>query len=188
MKKKAIALIPLVARKKRRKQAKKGAKAGGPALFAAAAGFVVVVLRRRKRSTPEPQYTQAEAQDAAPARSEAARQDSETQVLDAITDSGTSAAGGDTLGSAPVAPTTDLQDDDVVIPDTGAEDPLVREQTNAAAAEAGAIGGSAAAPTGDLEGIPDDPAMRPVEESSGESFEGFEERDEDLGSRRETGG
>jgi hypothetical protein len=36
--------------------------------------------------------------------------------------------------------------------------------------------------------MPEDPAARAPEEASGESFEGFEEANEELGSRRETGG
>jgi hypothetical protein len=53
------------------------------------------------------------------------------------------------------------------------EDPLLREQESAAAAEAGAIGG----PAPDYEG---DEAARPVEESGGGVAEGFEESERAL--------
>ena len=52
-------------------------------------------------------------------------------------------------------------------------DPLVEEQEEAAAAEAGAIGGEVASYT-------DDPAMQPVEESGGGEAEGFEQAERAL--------
>lgn len=56
-----------------------------------------------------------------------------------------------------------------VIPDTSADDPLVREQENAARADAAAIGGEADTVTADVE-----PEMRPVVEGSGDAPETFE--------------
>ena len=52
-------------------------------------------------------------------------------------------------------------------------DPLVDEQTEAAAAQAGSIGGDAP--------FPEDPAMQPVEEASGDSEESFEAGTEEVG-------
>jgi hypothetical protein len=59
------------------------------------------------------------------------------------------------------------------IPDTSAEDPLVRQQEAAAAAEAGSIGGPADTVTADVE-----PEMRPVVEGSGDAEETFEETED----------
>ena len=53
------------------------------------------------------------------------------------------------------------------------DDPLVEEQEEAAASEAGAIGGEVPSTT-------DDPAMQPVEESGGGVAEGFEQAERDL--------
>jgi hypothetical protein len=66
----------------------------------------------------------------------------------------------------------------VVTPDTSF-DPIVEEQTEAAAAEAGAIGGGTG-PGADA-GFPEDPAMQPVEEGSGDSEESFEAGAEEVG-------
>lgn len=57
-----------------------------------------------------------------------------------------------------------------VVPDTSDDDPLVRQQENAAAAEAGSVGGPADTVTADA-----DPEMRPVVEGSGDAEETFEE-------------
>ncbi len=61
-----------------------------------------------------------------------------------------------------------------VMPDTSS-DPLVDEQVEAAAAEAGAIGGNGSGT------FPEDPAMQPVEEGSGDSEESFETGAEEAG-------
>jgi hypothetical protein len=55
-----------------------------------------------------------------------------------------------------------------------AEDPLVRNEERAAAAEAGDIGGPAPEPEGDE-------ASRPVEEAGGGEAEGFEQAERALG-------
>jgi hypothetical protein len=60
-------------------------------------------------------------------------------------------------------------------------DPLVREQEEAAAAEAGSIGGRGGAPEGT------DPAMVPVEESGEGVAEGFEQAERELGERASHG-
>ena len=60
-----------------------------------------------------------------------------------------------------------------VMPDTSADDPVVQEQENAAAAEAGAIGGDPDTVTADVE-----PEMRPVVEGSGDAEETFEQTEE----------
>jgi hypothetical protein len=60
-----------------------------------------------------------------------------------------------------------------VIPDTSADDPFVREQENAARADAAAIGGEADTVTAEAE-----PEMRPVVEGSGDAPETFETTEE----------
>jgi hypothetical protein len=75
-----------------------------------------------------------------------------------------------------------------VVPDTSS-DPLVRQQENAAAAEAGAIGGQPETPqSGAHVGLAQDPAMRPVVEGSGDEAETLEESDRELGAGRERPG
>ncbi|HEX8649088.1 MAG TPA: hypothetical protein VF715_19505 [Thermoleophilaceae bacterium] len=64
-------------------------------------------------------------------------------------------------------------DEEAVIPDVSADDPLVREQEAAAAAAAGAVGGEADTVTADV-----DPEMRPVYEGSGGEPETFETTEE----------
>jgi cytoskeletal protein RodZ len=64
-------------------------------------------------------------------------------------------------------------DEQAVIPDVSNDDPLVREQEAAAAADAGSIGGDPDTVTADA-----DPEMRPVIEGSGDSEETFETTDE----------
>jgi hypothetical protein len=76
---------------------------------------------------------------------------------------------------APQAATADTVESDAVVPDTSADDPLVRQQEDAAGAQAAAIGGPADTVTSDV-----DPAMRPVVEGSGDAEETFE-RTEDEG-------
>jgi hypothetical protein len=120
--------VPFAGKKRRKAKAKEGAKFGGPALLAAAAGVVALVLRRKKKSGDQPDVASTQA-----AQTEAATQDADNAVVES--DGG---AGADSLGSAPgpvgVAP------EGSVTPDVGADDPLVREETNAAASEARAIG------------------------------------------------
>jgi hypothetical protein len=175
MKKKAIALIPFLARRRRRAQAQSGAKLGGPALLGIGAAVTAIVLRRRKRAAAGHDVPESDLQQARPAQTEAASQDADA-AKGAAAES--SRAGEDPLGASPEEAGSAPEGADYVTPDTSADDPLVREQTNAAAAEAAAIGGDA--------GVPVDPAIQPVEEQSGEDFESFTERDQELGAGRET--
>jgi hypothetical protein len=71
------------------------------------------------------------------------------------------------------AATADTDETEAVAPDTSADDPLVRQQESAAAAEAGAIGGEPDTVTADA-----DPEMRPVIEGSGDAAETFEETED----------
>jgi hypothetical protein len=60
-----------------------------------------------------------------------------------------------------------------VVPDTSDDDPLVRREENAAAAQAGSIGGPADTVTAGV-----DEEMRPVVEGSGDAEETFEETED----------
>jgi hypothetical protein len=69
---------------------------------------------------------------------------------------------------------------EAVMPDTSS-DPLVDEQTEAAAAEAGSIGGHPnEMATGDA-AFPEDPGLQSAEEASGDSEESFEAGTEEVG-------
>jgi hypothetical protein len=90
------------------------------------------------------------------------------------------AGAGDYASSAPggeAAPTgeatADTLETEALVPDVSADDPLVRRQEDAAAAEAGSIGGPADSVTADV-----DPEMRPVVEGSGDAEETFEETED----------
>ena len=63
---------------------------------------------------------------------------------------------------------------EAVVPDTSADDPLVRRQEDAAAGEAADVGGPADTVTADS-----DPEMRPVVEGSGDAEETFEQTEEE---------
>lgn len=169
--KKAIALIPFLARRRRREAAQRGAKLGAPALIGGAIAAAAIVVRRRRRS--------AAGFDASP--SELAGQPAGTGTGDSQappTGQGRpSTFEGDPADSVPKAGVTGVGQD-AVIPDTSTDDPAVREAEAAAAAEAGAIGGDV--PDTPPSGEPDfavDPATRPVEEHSGNSYESFSERE-----------
>jgi hypothetical protein len=74
-----------------------------------------------------------------------------------------------------------------VMPDTSADDPLVREAEKAAAGDAGAIGGNADEMAAADESFPTDPEMRPVVEGAGdENEETFEVREGLERGNRET--
>jgi hypothetical protein len=141
--KKAIALIPFVARRRRREAAERGAKVGGPALLAGVVAAIAVIVRRRRRTAagfdaspselsgrqPSPS---GDAPDSPP-RGEGRPSTLEGDPADSVPAAGAAGAGKDT-----------------VIPDTSTDDPAVREAEAAAAAEAGAIGGDVpAAPPAD---------------------------------------
>jgi len=68
----------------------------------------------------------------------------------------------------------DTVETEAVVPDTSADDPLVRQQEDAAAAEAADVGGPADTVTADS-----DPEMRPVVEGSGDAEETFEQTEEE---------
>ena len=76
--------------------------------------------------------------------------------------------------------------DDAVKPDTSTDDPLVKEQTEKAAAEAGAVGGNVQEMAAEEPGFPSDPEMRPVQEGAGDDPETAEQVDAELGGNRET--
>ncbi len=74
-----------------------------------------------------------------------------------------------------------------VMPDVSDDDPLVREAENAAAADAGSIGGNVDQMAIRDESFPTDPEMRPVVEGAGdENQETFETREGLERSHRET--
>ena len=74
-----------------------------------------------------------------------------------------------------------------VMPDMSNDDPLVREAENAAAADAGSIGGNVDQMAMQDESFPTDPAVRPVVEGAGdENEETFETREGIERSHRET--
>lgn len=67
-----------------------------------------------------------------------------------------------------------------VMPDMSDDDPLVREQMNAAMSDAGAIGGNVDELAADDASFPEDPATRPVIEGSGDETEETFETREDI--------
>jgi hypothetical protein len=76
----------------------------------------------------------------------------------------------DTVESPVVGP----DGEEAVIPDVSDDDPLVRQQENAAAADAASIGGEADTVTADV-----DPELRPVYEGSGDAPETLEKLEEE---------
>ena len=164
-----LPLIPLLARRRRRARVQRGARLGAPALIALAAGAAAFLIRRRRRSSAGYDASPSELAGRPAGMSEAA-----TAVA--------GAAGGmgrpSTMDADPDAVAAAAAHGDVAAPDTSADDPLVREAENAAAADAGAIGGDV--PDTPPSGEPDfatDPTTRPVEEHSGNSYESFSERE-----------
>ena len=67
------------------------------------------------------------------------------------------------------SPMAGVGDEESVVPDVSADDTNVREEEDAAATEAGSIGGAPDPATADT-----DPSMRPVHEGSGDDPETFE--------------
>ena len=105
----------------------------------------------------------------------------EAPVDDApVDDAPVAAATADTVESPALDPsarfdqTEDAPTGDGVVPDTSAEDPLVRQQEQAAAADAATIGGEADTTAADVE-----PEMRPVYEGSGDAEETFEQTEDE---------
>jgi hypothetical protein len=97
---------------------------------------------------PEPQAAEAAAEDLAEVRSGQTQDTVETPALDA-------------------------DGEQAAMPDISDEDPLVREQEAAAAADAGSIGGDADTVTAE---VPEE--MRPVAEGAGDAPETFEATEE----------
>jgi hypothetical protein len=175
--KKALTVIPLVAqiarrRRKRRsnaERAERGARIGVPALIGLGGAAVAFLMRRRKRMASGYDVSPQDLEPTDPPTPDAASDaDPATGAEADISPTGASA---DTLGAsgaaAGMAPTGSAS----MTPDTSAEDPLVRAETNAAAAEAGRIGGRRPSPLSDESEFGDDPATEPVEEGSGDAYE-----------------
>ena len=141
MKKKAIALIPILARRRRRAQAEKGAKIGGPALLGVAAAAGAFIFRRRKRTAAGFDASPSELADT-PAGA-AASTDGSAADAPAPGEGRASTLEGDPAESVPAAGAAGAGES-TVVPDTTTDDPAVREAENAAAAEAGSIGERAA--------------------------------------------
>lgn len=98
-------------------------------------------------------------------------------------------APSDRIASDPadLATTGDAPPEGAVMPDTSADDPLVRDAESAAAADAGSIGGNVDRMAQQDESFPTDPAARPVVEGAGdENEETFESREGAERSHRET--
>ena len=166
------------------------------ALLAAAGAGAAYLLRRRGadesaeygRGTVPPPPAVA-ASEPAPATS--VHTEPEPPVRPSNPPAGAEATEGDDVALATAA--TDVRDlkpaegtDQVVMPDTSGGDPLVDEQTAAAAAEAGSVGGNVQQMADDEPGFPEDPAMRPVVEGAGEEPETLEDTDAELGGNRQT--
>jgi hypothetical protein len=150
MKKKIVKIaLPFVARRaarrRRRSKAEHGFKFAGPAALGIGATAAAFLLRRRrKRSAAGYDVRPEELQRTDPPRADAVRSDAD--VATGAGNESNGAASVDALGASATDAGTAPPESDSVTPDTGADDPLVREQTNAAAAEAGAIGGEETTP------------------------------------------
>ena len=161
-------------------------------LGAAGAGVAWFLKQRQEQSEPALGGASAGGGDGQSAASDATNgQVSESELTSRADEVGDSAAAGTGTAPEPAAQETTISKtveppEGSVTPDT-TSDPLVREQENAAAAEAGAIGGTPETPASD-EGLAEDPAMKPVVEASGEEPETLEATDDDLGAGRERQG
>jgi hypothetical protein len=175
---KALTFIPLIARiawsrRKRRsrvERAERGARIGVPALIGVGAMGCAFLMRRRRRSARGYDISADELERTDQPRADAASRDADVATgAEATTDP--MGASADTLGASATATGAAPAGSESVTPDTGADDPLVREETNAAAAQAGRIGGRRPATGDDQEDFGEDPATRPVEEGSGDAYE-----------------
>jgi hypothetical protein len=175
MKKKAIAVIPFLARRQRRSQAQRGAKIGGPALLGAAIAAAAVILRRRKRTAAGFDASPSELGDRQPGV--AANTDGSAADAPPTGQGRPSTLDGDPAETVPAAGAAGVGAE-AVIPDTSTDDPAVLEAEKAAAAEAGAIGGNVPdTPPSNEPDFATEPATRPVEEGSGSAYESFSERE-----------
>ena len=134
------------------------------ALSLIGAGVAAALKKRNESSAPGGQATSAGSAPAAAAGAtpQAADSDDRADVRSGQTEATIEAPIGGAGG-----------DEQAAIPDVSDEDPIVREQEQAAAEDAGSIGGPADTATADT-----DPAMRPVYEGSGGDTETFEATDE----------
>jgi hypothetical protein len=152
-----LPLIPLLARRRRRARVERGARIGAPALIGIAGAAAFLLIRRRRRS--------AAGYDASPSEL-AGRPAGMSPAATAVGSTANSAAAAtgrpSTMDADPEAVAAAAAHGDVVAPDTSTDDPLVTDAENAAAAEAGAIGGS---------------ATQTGEEHTGDSYESFSERE-----------
>lgn len=172
--KKAIAVIPFVARRRRRAQAQRGAKLGGPALLVLLGAGAAFIVRRRKRTEAGFDASPSELSDRRPG---SASSDGSAADAPPTGQGRPSTFEGDPAESVPLAAAKGVGENSVA-PDTGTDDPLVREAEQAAAAEAGAIGGDVPdTPPSNEPDFATDPVTRPSEEHSGNSFESFSERE-----------
>jgi hypothetical protein len=136
--KKALAVLPFVARRRRREAAERGAKVGGPALLALGAGAIAVLLRRRKRTAAG--YDASPSELAGTPAGGSGRTDGSAADAPASGEGRPSTLEGDPAVSVPAAGAAGAGRD-AVVPDTSTDDPAVREAEQAAAEEAGSIGG-----------------------------------------------
>ncbi len=184
--KKAIAVLPFLAKRRRRARAERGAKLGGPALLALVGAAAAYIVRRRKRSEAGHDASASELSDKQGSATTASRDDTPegaTSTSGQDDDAPANGEGrpstleGDPAESVPLAAANGVGEN-AVAPDTGTDDPLVREAEQAAAAEAGAIGGDVPdTPPSNEPDFATDPVTRPSEEHSGNSFESFSERE-----------
>ncbi len=173
--KKALALIPFVARRRRREAAERGVKIGAPALVGLAAAAAAFILRRRKRTKAG--YDASPSELAGTPAGAGANSDGSASDAPATGEGRPSTLEGDAAESVPAAGAAGVGQN-AVVPDTSTDDPTVREAEQAAAAEAGSIGGDVPdTPPSNEPDFATDPATRPVEEHSGSAYESFSERE-----------
>ena len=178
MKKKAIALLPFLARRRRRNNAERGAKIGAPALLGLGAAAAAIILRRRKRTAAGFDASPSELSDTPAGASTSP--DGDAADAPPKGQGRPSTLEGDPAETVPAAGVAGVAGvgENTVIPDTSTDDPSVVEAENAAAAEAGAIGGDVPdTPPSNEPDFATDPATRPVEEASGSAYESFSERE-----------
>jgi hypothetical protein len=146
------------------------------ALGGAAAAYVMKSRGEQATATPQASgYAPGpESAAEAPAVEEVSPGPQEAQAEEAAVDVTADTAETDAIDpSVRFDQTENAPTGEGVVPDTSADDPLVRQAEDAAAAQAGSIGGDPDTVTADA-----DPEMRPVVEGSGDAEETFEETQE----------
>ena len=123
---------------------------------------IAAILKRRSEGTGE-SHSQPSAEPAPAPQADTPPQGNETIA---------EVRPGQT-GATIESPVVGAGGEEAVMPDTSADDPVVREQEAAAAEDAGSIGGEADSATADAE-----PEMRPVVEGAGDAPETFESTEE----------